>query len=707
MVIDPSARTLTRLGRLVGDGTESVSDSDLVRQYVRTHDGIAFAALVRRHGPMVFGVCRRSLGHVQDAEDAFQATFLILARKADTFRPERVGRWLYGVAARVANKARVRRSRRMAVEREIVAEPMASSESPPRDWLPLLDAALARLPDRDRWPILLCDLLGRSRAEAAAELGIAEGTLSSRLARSRDKLRARLARLGVALSLPTLAAGLSVEATATVPASLIQSTVSAGTSAAAARELAIGVLRTMLFAKITKLAAISVCLLGAVTAGVIWLPTGGSETTVIGQETPKGAPPAKEAAKPDSDLARIQGTWIVESKKPAKATKESRGDPVPGSPTSLPSADDGNWEGLPMTFSENQVQFARFPGRVKTFRLDPAREPKRIDFTFRDVTGNDTPGGQQDESRPSNYRFEGDKLRIVLGDEDLEARPDSFEPTDKATPFVQLVLRRPTEKEREKLEQSEQADLQGTWIGDLTMKRGAAFAVLNDVKLVAKGERLRLGFVSSDPLHATFCLDVGARPWHIDLTATADGGWVKKGEKVPGIIFRQGPTITLALGQSSRPTSFDAAEREGVIFYTGVREGTTRRYLDLVRPAKTPAAPAAAKADNKRLRELQLERVKSLETQLAGQLERVKIGKDPLIQLTDVVRELAEARLDVADSHEQRLAAMEEMVKFFRDAEEQVVALQKAGLQGQGGVAQMKAARLKAEIQLEKLKAEK
>ena len=88
MVIDPSARTVTRLGRLVGDGTETVSDADLVRRYVNARDGTAFAALVRRHGPMVFGVCRRTLGHVHDAEDAFQATFLILARKADTFRPE-------------------------------------------------------------------------------------------------------------------------------------------------------------------------------------------------------------------------------------------------------------------------------------------------------------------------------------------------------------------------------------------------------------------------------------------------------------------------------------------------------------------------------------------------------------------------------------------------------------------------------------------
>src|SRR2546423_15327716 len=105
MVVDPYARTVTRLGQLVGDGTESLPDADLLRRYVAARDEAAFAALVRRHGPMVFGVCRRSLGQVQDAEDAFQATFLVLARKAHTVRSDGVGRWLYGVAVRVANKA--------------------------------------------------------------------------------------------------------------------------------------------------------------------------------------------------------------------------------------------------------------------------------------------------------------------------------------------------------------------------------------------------------------------------------------------------------------------------------------------------------------------------------------------------------------------------------------------------------------------------
>jgi RNA polymerase sigma factor (sigma-70 family) len=705
-VIDPSARTLTRLGRLVGDGTESVSDADLLRRYVATHDGTAFAAIVRRLGPMVFGVCRRTLGHAQDAEDAFQATFLILARKAHTVRPNSLSRWLYRVAVRVGNKARVRRARRMAVEREVehVAEPVATPAPGPRDWLPLLDSALAKLSDRDRRTILLCDLLGRSRAEAAAELGIAEGTLSSRLARSRDKLRAKLTRLGAALSLPTLSASLADEATAIVPASLIQSTLAAETSAAAARELAEGVMRTMFFAKFTKLALFGACLAGAVAAGVIWLPGTGTNWTATAKETSKGAPPppAKDSPKADSDLARIQGTWVVESARVPEQDDRGR--------ARFGAAGAPNWTGKAMTFADGRVECNLFPGGAQFFRLDSAHNPKRIDFTFRNVE----PGPRlrvTDTVRPSIYRFDGDRLQIVLGDEELRERPDSFEPTGKESPFVYLVLRRPSTDELKRLQEFEHSLLQGSWVGYLEIAGGDERLASPEVKLVVKGDRLRFDRPGTDSLHATFQLDISARPWRIDLTATSDGGGAKKGQSVPGIVARQGEFVLLALGTDARPANFESAEKDRTA-YVLIREGrSTRILMEYWRPLTgTPSAPARetpAKADTKRLRELQQERVKALEDQMLGQFERVKIGKDPLIQLIDVVRELAEARLDVAETREQRLSAVEEMLKTMRDVETQLVDLQAAGLQTKQGVAQAKAARLKAEIQLEKLKIEK
>ena len=259
MVTESIARAINRL---VGDVAESASDADLVRRFAATRDNTAFAILVRRHGPMVFGACRRMLGHVQDAEDAFQATFLVLARRAHAVRSGEVSRFLYGVAVRVANKARTRRDRRLARQNDLVGEPVGAASPEPVDWLPLLDGAIARLPERDRGPILLCDLQGHSRAEAAKALGIAEGTLSSRLARAREKLRTRLARLGAALSLPMIAAGLAHEAEATVPNSLVDSTIASSVGAATANDLAEGVLKAMFLSKLFKVSAMGVLVVG-------------------------------------------------------------------------------------------------------------------------------------------------------------------------------------------------------------------------------------------------------------------------------------------------------------------------------------------------------------------------------------------------------------------------------------------------------------
>src|SRR5437763_2519798 len=142
MLLEPFSRTVRRLA----EDRHELPDTDLLRRFATSRDEAASAALVRRHGPMVFGVCCRALGHVQDAEDAFQATFLVLARRAGSLQPDSVGRWLYGVAVKVANKARVRRDRRSFAASDL-NQLAAPTEPPPTDWLPLLDSALARLPE--------------------------------------------------------------------------------------------------------------------------------------------------------------------------------------------------------------------------------------------------------------------------------------------------------------------------------------------------------------------------------------------------------------------------------------------------------------------------------------------------------------------------------------------------------------------------------
>ncbi|WZO98651.1 sigma-70 family RNA polymerase sigma factor [Isosphaeraceae bacterium EP7] len=178
-----------------------LSDGRLLEQFVASRDEFAFERLLERHGPMVWGVCRRVLGDHHDAEDAFQAAFLVLARKAASVSPrESVGGWLHGVATRTARKARTTAARRKAREHRLASwtRPNSATEAAPtHDLAALLDIELARLPESQRSAIVLCDLEGRTRAEAARHLGWPAGTLASRLARGRARLAARLARRGL------------------------------------------------------------------------------------------------------------------------------------------------------------------------------------------------------------------------------------------------------------------------------------------------------------------------------------------------------------------------------------------------------------------------------------------------------------------------------------------------------------------------------
>ena len=178
------------------------TDGQLLARFVAARDEASFASLVRRHGPMVLGVCRRILHDFHDAEDAFQATFLVLARKATTLVVgESLGCWLYEVAYRTALEASTLSARRRSRERPMRDMPhpeVAPAEA--QDWRPLLDRELSRLPEKYRAAVVLCDLQGRPRREAARQLGVPEGTLSSRLATARQMLARRLAGCGVALS---------------------------------------------------------------------------------------------------------------------------------------------------------------------------------------------------------------------------------------------------------------------------------------------------------------------------------------------------------------------------------------------------------------------------------------------------------------------------------------------------------------------------
>src|SRR5262249_4964781 len=196
------------------------TDHVLLERFGARREEAAFAELVRRHGPLVLGVCRRVLQHEQDAEDAFQAVFCVLARKAGAIRRgTAVGAWLYVVASRIARKAKASQVRRRMRESELPDVP--APDNPPewvgRDLWPVLDEEVSRLPERYRRPFVLCQLEGKTNQEAAAELRCPPGTVSSRLTRARERLRDRLARRGLALSAGALAAAVSPQAGAAGP----------------------------------------------------------------------------------------------------------------------------------------------------------------------------------------------------------------------------------------------------------------------------------------------------------------------------------------------------------------------------------------------------------------------------------------------------------------------------------------------------------
>jgi RNA polymerase sigma factor (sigma-70 family) len=239
----PMNRVVDQLRSAVLRECERRTDGDLLRTFIERRDETAIAALIERHGPMVWGVCRRLLSH-HDAEDAFQATFLVLVRKSASIVPrEMVGNWLYGVAHQTALQACRTAARRRTREVQVTVMPDAEAEQRDqwRDVQPLLDQELSRLPEKYRTVIVLCDLEGRTRKEVARQLVCPEGTIAARLARARAMLAKRLTRRGVTLSGGALAAVFSQEtASAVVPISVVASTIKAASMFAAGPVAAIG-----------------------------------------------------------------------------------------------------------------------------------------------------------------------------------------------------------------------------------------------------------------------------------------------------------------------------------------------------------------------------------------------------------------------------------------------------------------------------------
>jgi RNA polymerase sigma factor (sigma-70 family) len=320
-------RQVRRIG-LPHDGGD-LSDGTLLHRFVANRDDDAFAALVGRHGPMVWALCRRILHNLPDAEDAFQATFLVLVRKANGVRqPDLLGPWLHGVAYRVAMRLRAAIGLRAGQQRDLelpAPEPMPEAER--QELRLLLDQEVSRLPERYRMPFVLCHLEGLTNEEAARRLHCPKGTILSRLSRARERLRLRLTRRGVGLTAATVATALAESADASpVPSALnatttqVASSVASGAASAASGSTAIalmeGVVTSMYVAKL-KVAAAILLTLGLVGAG-------GGMFAKSGDSRIQAGATAGQAAVKEGLIAAKAEAKAREADAPPPATRKRR-----------------------------------------------------------------------------------------------------------------------------------------------------------------------------------------------------------------------------------------------------------------------------------------------------------------------------------------------------------------------------------------------
>jgi RNA polymerase sigma factor (sigma-70 family) len=455
MAASPLNMVIQHLLAGLGPDGGGMTDGELLARFLSSRDDNTLAALVRRHAPMVWGVCSRLLHNHHDAEDAFQATFLVLVRKAANVPRQAVANWLYGVARQTAVRLRALAAKRGRRQTQVVNMPEPTvAEVRDADLQSMLDEELSRLPDHYRGVIVLCDLEGMTRKEAARQLGIPEGSVASRQARARVMLAKRLTRRGVVFSGASVSAVLSAgarSASASAPPALVASTIKAASLLAAGRAAGVvsakvaalteGVLKTMLLNKLTATKSLAGML--TVIAVIMGL------YAYYGFAQPPAAQAVKAQARtPDtrktdnddqqkapsaSDKERLQGTWVTVS-------AESGGKPV-AKETIRPQW--WHFEDDKVTIYSIDLRFSKPEKTEYTFALATKKSPKVIEMT----------GGRRLEgprTKPPGdfkgiYKIEADSLTIAQGNQGL---PTEFKTKEGDGVFMSVLKREGAAKEK-------------------------------------------------------------------------------------------------------------------------------------------------------------------------------------------------------------------------------------------------------------------
>jgi RNA polymerase sigma factor (sigma-70 family) len=373
-------------------GLAADTDADLLDRFLADRDEAAFAELVRRHGPVVWGTCRRMLADVRDAEDAFQATFLVLVRRAvSAAREPALGPWLHRVAALTARNVRRGNRRRAAVSGPLEYDvPAGDNALSPADARLDLDAALLRLPDRHRAAVVLCHLQGLSRREAAERLGCPEGTLSALLSRALARLRVKLGRAVPAALVTAIPTGL----TAATARSAVAYAISATTDLSpAVTGLTEGVLRMFWLKKAVPAAAAAVVL--GVLAAFVGLSSAPAvpATTAANPQTPN----AVEVNPADDDLKDLVPTHVE-----GRVT-DADGKPIAGARVSI----DGTI-GYAATFGMTEFNARGTTGRDGTYKLGFKTKPGTV-VTITGITA------EADGYVAHRERFHFDELKTTPG----------------------------------------------------------------------------------------------------------------------------------------------------------------------------------------------------------------------------------------------------------------------------------------------------